>query len=158
LSSLKGVELCSLAWTSTLYEEAEPSMSETAHARECDGVPTFMLYGPCDTPDMKHLSMVVLPNIISLKEMCALKQAYIFLADLGGGEARNSRLAVRGKSSTGSTLDARVKVDLTVQSSRSQLISFLTDAQASVAVLTPAPYSQIEGNRRDCWYQTSVGE
>ena len=33
LSSLKGVELCSLAWTSPLDEDAEPIMSETAHAQ-----------------------------------------------------------------------------------------------------------------------------
>jgi hypothetical protein len=68
LSSLKGVELCSLAWTSSLDEEAEPYMSETAHAHECDGVMIFMLYGPCTTPDMKHLSMVALPSITALKK------------------------------------------------------------------------------------------
>ena len=133
-------------------------MRETTNAHECDGVMTFMLCRPCDTPDMQHLSMIVLPNIIALKEMCALKQTHIFLADLGGGDARNSRLSVRGKSSTGSIIYAIVKVDLTVQASRSQLVSFLVDAQASVVVLTPAPYIQIEGNPRDCWYQTSSGE
>ena len=158
LSSLKGVELCSLAWTSSLDEEAEPCMSETAYARECDGISKFMFYGPCDTPDMKHLSMVVLPNITTLKEMCALKHTHIFLADLGGGEARNSRLSVRGKSTTSSILDARVKVDLTVQSSRNQLISFLADAQASAVVLTPAPYTQIEGNPWEYWSEPNLGE
>ena len=86
--------------------------------------------------------MVVLPNITALNEVCALKQARAFLADLGGGDARNSRLSVRGKSITGSMIDASVKVDLAVQPSRSQLIYFLDDAQASVVVLTPAPYIQ----------------
>ena len=33
LSSLKGVELCSLAWTSSLDEDAERIMSDTAHAQ-----------------------------------------------------------------------------------------------------------------------------
>ena len=33
LSSLKGVELYSLAWTSPLDEDAEPIASETAHAQ-----------------------------------------------------------------------------------------------------------------------------
>ena len=98
-------------------------MSETAHARECDGVISFMLYGPCDTPDMKHLSMVVLPNIIALEELCALRQAYIFLADLGGGDAWNIRLSVRGKSTTIGMFEASVKIDLIVQPSRSQLIA-----------------------------------
>ena len=41
LSSLKGVELCSLAWTSSLDEEAEPITSETAHAHACGGVMFF---------------------------------------------------------------------------------------------------------------------
>ena len=80
LSSLKGVELCSLAWTSSLDEEAEPFMSETAYAHECDGITTRMFYGPCDTPDMKHLSMVVLPNITALTEMFALKTYAHFLS------------------------------------------------------------------------------
>ena len=35
LNSLTGVELCALAWTSSLDEEAESVMSETSHAHEC---------------------------------------------------------------------------------------------------------------------------
>ena len=125
-------------------------MSETAHAHECDGVMSFMLYGPCATPDVKHLSMVVLPRITALKELCALKQAHIFLADLGGRDARNSRLYLRGKSITRSMFDATLRIGLIVQTTRSQLISFLLDAQASVIVLTPAPYTQRNGDSLDC--------
>jgi hypothetical protein len=40
--------------------------------------------------------------------LIALKQAHVFLADLGGGDARNSRLSVRGKSSTGLMIYASV--------------------------------------------------
>ena len=54
--------------------------------------------------------------------------------------------------------DASLKIDLTVHVNRSQLISFLTDAQVSVVVLTPTPYTQTDGNPLNCWYQTSVGE
>ena len=87
---------------------------------------------------MKHLSMVVVPDIIVLAELCALKDMHICLANLGGGDARNSRLSIRGKSTTSSMFDASVRVDLAVQSNRSQLTACLTDAHASVVALTPA--------------------
>jgi hypothetical protein len=43
LSALQGTDLCSMAWTDTLMEEAEPGTAENAHHLECDGLSSFML-------------------------------------------------------------------------------------------------------------------
>ena len=58
LSALQGADLCTMAWTDTLMEEAEPVVAENAHHLDCDGLSSFMLFGPCVTPDTKHLKTV----------------------------------------------------------------------------------------------------
>ena len=57
------------------------------------------------------------------RSVCPERCEHVF-ADLGGGDARNSRLSIRGKSTTNAIFDASSRFDLIVQTDRSQLITF----------------------------------
>jgi len=111
-------------------EEAEPVIAENAHHLECDGLSSFMLFGPCVTPDMKHLKTVQLQTVSELTRLVSTYPTRNDIVEIGGKESANSRLAVRRTQPNGAVTDITVAVDLTKPDTRQQIRSFAEQHQS----------------------------
>ena len=132
LSSLTGVDTCSLAWATTLQEDARPLLADAEHSVECDGISTVMLLGPLHTLGMRNLRVVQLQrhHISGILEHMAP-------ASGGSRQASRSRLAIRRKFDGGTRTDFMVTADLTIPST-SDNSGIIRDSSGLVVIMAPS--------------------
>ena len=90
LSSLTGSEMCSLAWTTSLHEDARPLIADEEHSNACDGLNLFILYCPNHTPDMKHTRTKQLQSLDELKHLVSRSAPGSTMLEISGQKSTQS--------------------------------------------------------------------
>ena len=95
MSSLPGADTCTFAWTANLDDDSLPLRSGNRYITECDGLWTFMLFGPHRTVDMRHKAVVQLPSMSDFDQLTRRQPVFRDLAELSGSDPRTAKLTVR---------------------------------------------------------------
>jgi hypothetical protein len=85
-----------------------------------------MLFGPCVTPDTKHLKTIQQQTVSELTQLVSTYPTRNDIVDIGGQEHASSRLAVRRTQPNIAVTDIAIAVDLTKPDTRQQIRTFVT--------------------------------
>ena len=111
-------------------------MDDQLYCEVCDGLAVSMFYGAGATLDM-GTAHTVRVNLDEFEMIYHADTADMILAEICGGEARTSRVAIRRHMAHGPNFDLVVGVDLTIPDTQRRVYNFFLNKKVFVAVMAP---------------------